>query len=150
MKKIVLILYSLICSCSLAQEASDYQTISPYDQYSYSPTQSTSTTSPQNTPAIPTNTNATAVARPQRSRLGRLGDWVTDKVKGDRSIEEELAEAEIKAGETRLKTIKAKEKLDRHIVDSEQKTRELTADYNQSKQEAEYYDNRVKTLRARL
>lgn len=58
--------------------------------------------------------------------------------------EMDLANQRINAGKARLKAIKAKDKLDKHLADSNAKTEELRSELEKAEEQAKLIENQVK------
>ncbi|MDX1920765.1 MAG: hypothetical protein SFU25_08550 [Candidatus Caenarcaniphilales bacterium] len=79
------------------------------------------------------------------TRWDKMEQWFqrkTNRPTGEPEMD--LANQRIKAGKARLKAIKAKDKLEKHIADSNAKTEELKKELEKSEEQAKLIENQVK------
>ncbi len=85
----------------------------------------------------------------KRNPVSKMGNWFEDKLKKnpETQVQENIGILQIKAGESQLKALEAKKRLEMHLTRCERESLDLLAEYNRLKQDAEYYDNRVQAFK---
>jgi hypothetical protein len=123
---------------------------SPYNQSSnpsigQSTYQNNSMNVANQTQTSPYQNNNSSAIPPARKPWDKMGSWIQDKrTKDIEDPEKNVANQRIEAGKSRIKALKAKEKLDKHIADSEAKTQELRREVEQAEQQADFLENQLK------
>ena len=134
-----------------------FNTASPQSSpYSQAPCQSLSKSSYQNNSmnlanqnssvqSSPYQSNNSSAVAPAKKPWDKMGSWIQEKrTKDIEDPEKNVANQRIEAGKARIKALKAKEKLDKHIADSESKTQELRKEVDQAEQQANFLENQLK------
>jgi hypothetical protein len=119
-------------SSSVSLTASPYQT-------------DTGSSYPSNSPAASTSSQSNT------KPWNKVGGWIQKKqTRPTGQPEVDLANQRIQAGKLRIKAVKAREKLDKHIADCTKRTEELTQDLQKSEEQATLIENQVKFQEANL
>ncbi len=100
----------------------------------------TADTSPQ---AVPASTSSGAPTK--SGPWGKVDNWLHRRnVSPTGQPDMDLANQRIQAGKARIKAIKAREKLDKHIADCKLRTEELTHELQKAEDQALFIENQVK------
>lgn len=142
-----------------------YDYLSPYNQSSnqpsnqvYSSSQYTTSQYSNNTPkTVNQNThlnlsgeaNNSSLAinnEPNQKPWNKMENWIQDKkrIKTTNNPERNMANQRIEAGKMRIRAIKSKEKLEKYIIESEAKIKELRKISEFDQQQAEFLENQLK------
>lgn len=99
-------------------------------------------------PSAPTSSGVATYNTEARTTPGafeRMGQWVKRKTHRPTGQPElDLANQRIDAGKARIKAVKARQKLEKHIVDSNAETEKLRRELQRAEEQASLLENQVK------
>jgi len=119
------------------------QASNPYASGGSLPPQSYQSPAPIDANVTVTDTNSPSVGAKPWNRVGQWFDRKTNqRVTGKPEID--LANQRIQSGKARIKAVKAREKLEKHIANCKLQTDELTREAEQAEEQARLLENQVK------